>query len=458
MKNLLVARNILVRRALRSLAFMLLSLAGAGCAAMSNPIGDGVPVRRLPPELLEPSKNNEETIPLTLLGQPPADSYRFGPEDVIGLWIEGILGEKNIPFPLNVPTQTLDNRRFPPGAGYPVTVQKDGTISLPFIEPLMVNGLDIGETERLIRKAYLDAKILAPGKDRILVTLMTPRQFHVIVMRQEGASFTPGPQGVVPTGKRGTGTIVHLYANENDVLHALAQSGGLPSLDVLNEVIIFKRVFEGNGDNPLLLNHVQNLKCRDHGYQKIVIPLRANPGAEQPPAPQDIILNSGDVVFLEARDQDVFYTGGLLPATEQILPRDRDLDVVQAVSLVRGPILNGAFGTNSLSGNLINPGIGLPSPSLLTVVRKTPGGGQILIRVDLNRALRDPRERIVVRAGDMLYLQEKPSEAMTRWTTQTMLNFNLVWRAIKTSTATGVFDISAPDRLPGRLAVQQFLD
>jgi hypothetical protein len=39
------------------------------------------------------------------------------------------------------------------------------------------------------------------------------------------------------------------------------------------------------------------------------------------------------------------------------------------------------------------------------------------IRVDLRKALRDPRERILVQPGDMLILQEKPCEAVARYLT-----------------------------------------
>src|SRR5205085_1855588 len=115
----------------------------------------------------------------------------------------------------------------------------------------------------------------------------------------------------------------------------------------------------------------------------------------------DVVLHSGDVVLLRAREE-VFYTGGLLPSGEYVLPRDRDLDVVDAISQVRGPLINGAFVNNNLAGNLINPGIGFDNPSLLVVVRRLPGGGQLPIRVDLNVALRDPRERVFVRPGDLL--------------------------------------------------------
>jgi len=34
-----------------------------------------------------------------------------------------------------------------------------------------------------------------------------------------------------------------------------------------------------------------------------------------------LVLNTGDVVFLEARETELFYTGGLLPAGEYVLPR-----------------------------------------------------------------------------------------------------------------------------------------
>jgi len=43
----------------------------------------------------------------------------------------------------------------------------------------------------------------------------------------------------------------------------------------------------------------------------------------------------------------------------------------------------------------------------LIVVRKLPCGGQLPIRVDLNRALQDPTHRILVQPGDTLILRYK---------------------------------------------------
>src|SRR5260221_2037845 len=73
-----------------------------GCAALSNPVANGIPVRKLPPELLGESKANLQTIPLSLLRQPRADAYKLAAGDVLGIWIEGVLGEKGQPPPVRV--------------------------------------------------------------------------------------------------------------------------------------------------------------------------------------------------------------------------------------------------------------------------------------------------------------------------------------------------------------------
>jgi hypothetical protein len=189
----------------------------------------------------------------------------------------------------------------------------------------------------------------------------------------------------------------------------------------------------------------------------IRIPLRARPDEPPPIRPEDVVLQTGDVVFLEARDCDVFYTGGLLPGGEFVLPRDRDLDVVEAVTRVKGPLVNGGVAINNLAGNLIAPGIGAPSPSLLTVLRRLPGGGRLPIRVDLDRALTDSHECIRVQPGDVLILQEKPSQALVRYFSQTFFNFSLGWQALHSRFATGVIDVSAPERIPARIGVTQFI-
>jgi protein involved in polysaccharide export with SLBB domain len=427
----------------------------SGCAALTNPVAEGVSVRRLPPELLAPAKAGEQTIPLTLLGQPRPAAYRLEAGDVLGVYVEGFLGDRTPPDPLPIHVgplvQARDQHRFPPAAGYPVTVEEDGAIYLPSAGALSVRGKTVAEAREAIHAFYVQKRLLKQDPARVIVTLLAPRQYQVLVMRQEATSFSPTNEGPAPSSKRGTGHFVDLLAYENDVLHALAQTGGLPGLDAYNEVVIQRGFFNGASNREAILRQAEGDPRTCVGGQIIHIPLRQPPGAPMPFRPEDMILQTGDVVFLEARDDELFYTGGLLPPGAFVLPRDHDMDVIEAVSRVRGPLFNGAFGGSNLSGTLIQPGIGNPSPSLLAVLRRTPGGGQVSIVVDLRDAVRHPEERLVVRAGDVLILQEKPGEALARYATQTFFNFNVLWQVVKTSNATGVIDVAAPDRLTPRL-------
>jgi hypothetical protein len=176
------------------------------------------------------------------------------------------------------------------------------------------------------------------------------------------------------------------------------------------------------------------------------IPLRT-PGGQAPNIrPEDIILQSGDIVFIEARTSELFYTGGLLPPGEYLLPRDHDLDVVEAIARVGFPLVTIGVNPNNISGSItgVGGGIGSPSPSLLSVVRKLPDGGQIPIRVDLNRALRDPRERLLVQPGDILILQETPAEAFVRYFNSGFFRFNFVSRVITGDKTNATVNVITP--------------
>ena len=76
-----------------------------------------------------------------------------------------------------------------------------------------------------------------------------------------------------------------------------------------------------------------------------------------------------------------------------------------------------------MNGSIVSTGLGNPSPSLVTILRKAPNGQQVPIRVDLNAALRDPRENILVKNGDFLILQETHGEAFVRYMSG-VLNFS----------------------------------
>jgi hypothetical protein len=427
---------------------VLAGVLSGGCAALTNPVADGVPVHRLPPELRGPCKDDRVTMPLTFLEHPRPDAYRVDAGDILGVYIEGVLGgerprpgEPPAPPPVHFPESIYLNPSF----GYPIQVHENGTLSLPLVPPVPVRGLTVEEVQDAVARAYTAARVIQPGRERLLVSLVRPRGYRVTVLRQEIGNFNSGPQGLAGlvltggTSKRGSGHVVDLPAYENDVLSALSRTGGLPGLDACNEVVVFR----GPSERERLLIQAEFEKGQQGHVPAalaglscpvVKIPLRVKPG-EPPPRPEDILLFEGDVVFLEAREFDRFYAGGLLPAGEYALPRDHDLDVVEAVSLLRGPLVSGNLlisgGGNAPSDEQIVPGastpivssvvptgLGAPSPSLLTVLRHTPHGRVVRIRVDLNRAMRDPRESLIVQPRDVLILQETPCEAVARYVSQ----------------------------------------
>ncbi len=418
-----------------------------GCAAITNPVANGIPASLVPPELLADAKEDMVPIPLNLLRRKPPEAYQLGPGDVLGVYIEGVLGEQDQAPPVNIP----DAPNLPTALGYPIPVRQNGTVSLPLLSPVKVQGLTLEEAEAAIIKAYTQQEILKPEAQRTIVTLIRPRHVRILVVRQDSASGGAtiqtggirGPQfgaGRVLGGRgRGTGEIVELSALENDVLSALARTGGLPGSGAANEVVIFRGYFENESDKQTAIDQFMSLKAgfeppisSDDDVRLIRIPLRVRP--HDPPTfrPEDIVLHSGDIVFIDSREAEVFYAAGLLPSGAYPLPRDEDLDVIEAISMIGGPLVNGGVNSNNLSGSIIERGIGPPSPSLLTVLRRTPDGYQMPIRVDLREALRDPRQSLLIQAGDVLVLQETPGQALARYFAD-VTSFNLFSDLIRRS-------------------------
>src|SRR5207244_31276 len=113
--------------------------------------------------------------------------------------------------------QPRELRRLPPATGFPVPVETGGTIDLPLAGSLRVEGMTIAEAREAIRDFYIKKGQLKRETDRVIVNLLQPRQYQVLVVRQEGSGFTQGLEGVISSAKRGTGFPVELPAYENDV-------------------------------------------------------------------------------------------------------------------------------------------------------------------------------------------------------------------------------------------------
>src|SRR5438105_4299858 len=179
-----------VRAASFFFSALIVAVAG-GCTALTNPVADGIPVRLLPSELWGPSKAHAHTIPLDLLGQPQPDAYRLSGGDVLGIFVDGFLGERTLGVPIHTAPliEVRDQHRLAPSAGFPVPVQEDGSIALPSVPKLSVQGMTVAEAGQAVRNLYVSKELVRPDNERIIVTLLQPRQIQVVVLRQEASSF-----------------------------------------------------------------------------------------------------------------------------------------------------------------------------------------------------------------------------------------------------------------------------
>lgn len=428
-----------------SAGLIALGLLSTGCSTITQPIS-GIPARRLPPQFLAQSKNNLVPLDPARLSQEPPRDYLLDDGDILGIYIEGILpfvppDRPPEPPPVNFPDA---NSQLDPSLGYPIAVINDGTIQLPNLEPIKVRGLTIDQTRDLIRKYYLDSEILRESSRlQPIVTLMKERTYNVIVIRQDmggqggqgggggmGGGFTRG------TDYSATGRMLKLKAYQNDILNAMMESGGLPGVNAKNEIKILRasRADQRRRDE-FVQQFYQQYYCNPdpcgcppplpEDPSILRIPLRLPPGVIPSLTPEDVVLEDGDIVYIESRDAEVYYTGGLLAGGEFRIPRDYDLDVLTAMSLSGGGISRsqnggGAGGIGGIGGML-----GTVPPGMLYVLRKTPCNGQITIAVDLAKANLDPRERILVQPGDILILRFKPSEELLNFGLGTFFTFGI---------------------------------
>lgn len=401
-------------------------VATVGCTSLASPIS-GVPAHRLPQQFLPPPKNNLIPIDISRLRQTPPRQYLVDAGDILGIYIEGVLGNPDEAPPVHMPDRDSD---LPPAIGFPIPIREDGTLALPLVPPKMVRGLTLSQVENVIRNSYtIDQQILQEGKDRIIVTLMKQRTYQVVVMRQDGAAAsTPGVlngQTLLTTEFSTRSDTVNLPAYKNDVLNALAETGGLPGVNAKNEIKILRSSLLDQRKRDEFVRAFYAMRCKDpclchpplpEDPAIIRIPLRLPPGVVPNFRPEDIILNDGDLVLIESRETEVFYTGGVLGGGQYPLPRDYDLDVLGALSIA-GAGVAGSGRSGGQFGGISAGSVGGVPPGNLFILRKTPCNGQVTIQVDLARAARDPAARPLVQPGDILILQYKPGEEL--------LNFGL---------------------------------
>ncbi len=224
----------------------------AGCASITNPVANGVPARLLPDELLGSSKEETEPIPLAWLRVKPPEVYTLDTGDILGVYIEGALGDRTQVPPINFPQVG----HLPPSVGYPIPVGESGDVPLPLVKRVNVRGLSLEEAQEKIAQAYTgkgqpgDKEFLKAEEARILVTLVRPRQARILLVREDAPSQRLnvndpdfrlfGAASYLSNRTQGSGSIIELAETEADVLSVLAETGGLPGPTANNEVIIYR--------------------------------------------------------------------------------------------------------------------------------------------------------------------------------------------------------------------------
>lgn len=370
-----------------------------GCSSILFKI-KGVPASEIPDSLRPATRNDRIPIDYRLLGQIPPEVYRVNSGDVLGVAVDGI-------FPFSPPTAPPSalpvnfpdsGNPMPPSTGFPVVVQQDGTIQLPGIDPFSVRMMTIEEIRRTIADAYRKSRVIRDEKIFPIVSLIKTRTYNVSVIRRD---LDMGSQSI------------QLDAYRNDILHALLKSGGLPGEKAKDQVTILRYSPLASSANPVgetiptqVPTDAERVTYWDAAQ---TIPLTIPVGTAIYFPLSGSILNEGDIMYIENRETEVFYTAGMIPAGQHLLPRDYDIDIFEAMS-----IAGYSYGSGGAAGgNLI--GITGVSPTQLFVFRKGPDGNQITIKVDLEKAICDPRERLIVKAGDKLLLRYNPKEEVANF-------------------------------------------
>ena len=407
-----------------------------GCSSItSKPFS--VPAHRIDRHFLVEPREGYGPVPPTALGQPKPAAHIIGPGDRLAAYVYGVFPPGQDETPILQRFQTLNQRYYPPRGevtgpttGLPVEVFANGTIQMPLIGEVLVAGLTVPEAREKLRDAFIEGEYISEEKARVTLSLVIPRVVRVNIFREDALTPQPdyaGPQ-TVRQRTRGGGEIVDLPIYENDVLHALGVSGGLPGTDAPRALWVFR---QSQFKTPVaidksylddLANTAEINGCNAHITK---IPLVWHPGQPLPFGPKDVILEEGDCVYIPRRNE-YFYTGGLLRGAKIPLPRDEDIDVLEAIALATNSVV-GPLGSDGRALQSGSPGYVIP-PTRCLVIRQLPDGRTLPIRVDLRKALRDPKQRIYIKKDDLLVLTCTPGAAVTN-TIANLFNFTVLTRS-----------------------------
>lgn len=387
-------------------------------------------------QLQQPQPTVQTSPNVSNLRQTKPRAYYLDSGDVLGIFLEGVLGEVDGTPPVHYPPA---GSSIGPSMGFPIVVRENGTLSLPLVDPIPVRGLTIQQAEELVKSVYLgnnaSGKKILNATSRIIVTLQRKRTVNVIVIRQDNSrsmGIGRNNRGAVSerSDRSARSASIQLPAYENDVLHALIETGGLPGVNSSGEVRVYRSSPSSVATNSTVRNPVfpvsgiRSSEFPRTGYSPNGIRYTTNSNLATTNIPlnqtssggqfdnRNSILTQGDIVLVESRPTEVYYTSGLLRGGEHLLPRDKTLNVLEAVALAGGPITN-----NGTANRLV--------PTELFIIRNNGANGRVNIRVDLQQALTDPTHQVLIAPGDHLILQHKPIQRIGNYGIRAINNYGL---------------------------------
>lgn len=232
-------------------------------------------------------------------------------------------------------------------------VHEDGTISLPVVGRIEVQGRELGAVEEAIIAAHVPDVVRDLA---VFVQLTGPENTTVLV---QGAASAPG--------------LVRLPQNERNLLYALAEAGGFGSQSTGR--VWLKPIRPERQDVLYDLNDVNDLR-------------RALLG---PP------LEPGDVLLVETAENSAIYISGLVNRPGPIMiPPQSTLSVVRAISAAGG----------------LREYIDVKEA---TLVREMPDGEQVHVKLDLGDMLKGRAPDLALKPGDVLQLPHTLDTFTQEW-------------------------------------------
>ncbi|MEK6797672.1 MAG: polysaccharide biosynthesis/export family protein [Planctomycetota bacterium] len=268
--------------------------------------------------------------------------YKIGPGDVLEVTLTG-----------------------PQGALLPATavrVDRNGSIDLPIIGAVDLDGLELEDAEDRIRAAYVPRVY---GEAVCHVALKEPDATFVLVV---GAVTQPG--------------LAQLKRNERNMLYAIVAAGGVSEAASGNATL--RRVRTPDESATFDLTDPRGLQSA----------LSISP------------LQDGDILTVEAATPNTLFVGGLVRrASPQVYPSGTKVTVLQALAAAQG-----------LRTDV--------TPRQGTLIHRLPDGGEVQVRLDLDKIACGEEENVALAAGDILWV---PDTFETR--VQDFINRNIFLRA-----------------------------